>query len=145
MISPCTALSKCRKLPFFVTAILSLFLVSALPEAKAQDLYWTVNGPEIMGAEKDGSDSRTVFDGTGMDGNAIDVFVTADHIYWTDSVFGGGAGGGVWRADRNGENATQLISNPTSSPSTNRRAPINFTSRVTLPGFIPQIWIPGKT
>lgn len=85
------------------------------PSLLAQDLYWTVNGPQIMGAELDGSGIRTVFDGTGlngtpMDGVAVDVEVTAGKIYWTDKADSASLGG-IWRADRDGSNAERFISN----------------------------------
>lgn len=79
--------------------------------ATAQDLYWTVNGPQIMGANLDGTGADIVFDGTGMIGTAVDVAVTADYIYWTDKS-DSNPNGGVWRAKRNGDEAALFIANP---------------------------------
>src|SRR5690606_18220808 len=86
------------------------------PGAAAQDLYWTVNGPQIYGANRDGSGAKIVFDGTGMEGaqmvgTAVDVAVTADHIYWTDKS-DTNPNGGVWRANRDGSEAALFVKNP---------------------------------
>lgn len=88
----------------------SLGLSVALSPLAAQDIYWTVNGKQIMGSELDGSDIRTVFDGTGMDGSPVDVVATVDKIYWTDKADSTSLGG-IWRADRNGSNPERFISN----------------------------------
>lgn len=85
----------------------------AAPALLAQDLYWTANGSQIMGAAVDGSNVVEVFDGTGMAGTAVDVAVTATHIYWTDE--NDSTAGGVWRANRDGSGASLFIANPTGS------------------------------
>ena len=78
--------------------------------AFARDLYWSEE-KKIFAADIDGGNvtAAPIFDGDlstpVMGSYIVDIDVTDDYIYWT-----GHNGGDVWRADRDGGNATQIVS-----------------------------------
>src|SRR5690625_130420 len=81
--------------------------------AFARDLYWTEQ-KQILASNIDGGNVTLIFDGENstppMDSYAVDIQVTDDHIYWS-----GHAGCDICRADRDGNNAVQLVSGTNSS------------------------------
>ncbi|HLS27207.1 MAG TPA: hypothetical protein VK041_01040, partial [Opitutales bacterium] len=92
-------------------SLASLLLLAGT--AFARDLYWTEQ-KQILASDIDGGNVTLIFDGENstppMDSYAVDIQVTDDHIYWS-----GHDGGDIWRADRDGNNAVQLVSGTNSS------------------------------
>src|SRR5690625_3008731 len=81
--------------------------------AFARDLYWTEQ-KQILASDIDGGNVTLIFDGETstpvMGSYAVDIQLTDDHIYWS-----GHDAGDIWRADRDGSNAVQLVSGTNSS------------------------------
>src|SRR5690625_4401604 len=92
-------------------SLASLLLLAG--RAFARDLYWTEQ-KQILASDIDGGNVALIFDGETstppMDSYAVDIEVTDDHIYWS-----GHDAGDIWRADRDGSNAVQLVSGTNSS------------------------------
>lgn len=72
-----------------------------------RDLYWTEQ-KQILASDIDGSNVAVIFDGETstppMASYAVDVAVTDTHVYWS-----GHSGRDIWRADRDGSNPVQLV------------------------------------
>lgn len=81
--------------------------------AFARDLYWTEQ-KQILASDIDGQNVTVIFDGDTsspqMASYAVDIAVTDTHIYWS-----GHSGGDIWRANRDGTDATQLATEVGSS------------------------------
>ena len=100
----------------FPLVLAAAWCVAVLPLA-AHDLYWTEeieqDGEEtynIMASDIDGGNVTEVFDGSVMEGLPVDIVVTNDHLYWTEHA-GSSEHGGIWRADRDGNNAELFVEN----------------------------------
>src|SRR5690625_951101 len=91
----------------YAWVLLALFLPAL--SLSAFDLYWTEQ-KRILASDIDGSNQTVIFDGETssptMTSFAVDIAVTDSHIYWS-----GHDGGDIWRANRDGSGATQLIPN----------------------------------
>ena len=82
----------------------------------AHDLYWTEystdpNTAVIRASDIDGENAVTIFETTELGTFIVDIAVTEDHIY-----FSGHNNGSVWRADRDGQNATAIITAADTDP-----------------------------
>ena len=84
-----------------------VFFALGAVQASAHDLYWTEE-EVIMASDIDGENVTEIFDGTGMEGSAVDVVVTDEYLYWSDNA-PSEAEASIWRANLDGSEAQVFV------------------------------------